>query len=72
MLFIVAEDDVLVPNHITREVYDRALEPKNWVSIPNCKHYDVYYEPALSLVMAATNEWYERYLPPKPAASKTS
>lgn len=66
VLFIVAENDVLVPNDITREVYDRAGEPKKWVSIPNCDHYGVYYEPAFETVMAATNEWYQRHLPPKP------
>jgi alpha-beta hydrolase superfamily lysophospholipase len=66
VLFIVAGKDVLVPNHITREVYDQAEEPKKWVSIPNCDHYGVYYQPAFSSVMAATHEWYRQYLPAKP------
>lgn len=68
ILFIVAEKDVLVPNYITREVYDNALEPKKWVSIPNCSHYGVYYEPAFKRVMAATNEWYQGHLPPRPSS----
>lgn len=66
VLFIVADKDVLVPNYITREVYDRALEPKAWVSIPDCGHYDVYYEPAVSSVMASAGEWYQRYIPARP------
>ena len=66
ILFIVAEDDVLVANYITREVYDRALEPKKWVSIPNCDHYGVYYSPAFEAVMDATDKWYRQHLPPSP------
>lgn len=65
LLFIVAEKDVLVLPEITRELYDRAGEPKDWKVIPEFGHYDVYFSPAFDLVMAETKTWLERYLPAK-------
>ena len=63
MLFVVAEEDVLVPNEVTREVYDRAGQPKKWVVIPGCGHYDVYFPPIFEQVMAEATSWYTQHLP---------
>ena len=68
ILFVVAEKDVLVPNHITRQIYDRAGEPKKWVSIPNCDHYGAYYDPGFTKVMAATVDWFKQHLLPVKAS----
>ncbi len=63
VLFIVAGRDVLVPNEITRELYDLAGEPKGWHVIQDAKHYDVYAPLAFHQVMAAATAWYEEHLP---------
>jgi len=67
VLFIIAEHDVLVPPEITREVYDRALEPKKWVVVPDVGHFDMYYDPALAKVIEETDDWFQRYMPAKPS-----
>ncbi len=63
VMFIVAEKDALVFPEVTREVYDRALEPKKWVALPNCGHYDVYYPPTFDTVMAEATQWFQKYIP---------
>ena len=63
VMFIVAEKDVLVLPEVTREVYDRALEPKKWMALPNCGHYDVYYPPAFDTVMVEATQWFQQYIP---------
>lgn len=64
VLFIVAERDVLVPHEVTRELYERAGEPKKWVVIPGAGHYDVYFPPALHRVLDETTLWFRQHLPP--------
>lgn len=63
ILFIVAENDVLVPPELTLEVYDAALEPKRWVVIPSVGHFEVYYDPALAQVISETNDWFQLHMP---------
>ncbi len=65
VLFIVAENDVLVPAENTRELYERAGDPKRWAVIPNIGHYDAYFPPAFERVMEETTAWYAHYLPAK-------
>jgi fermentation-respiration switch protein FrsA (DUF1100 family) len=63
ILFITTDNDRLVPPQETEQLYARALEPKRLVVLKGYGHYEVYNEPAFSEVMAATLQWYHRYLP---------
>jgi uncharacterized protein len=62
VLFIVSERDVLVPNEVTRELYDRAGEPKRWVVLPGIGHYDAYSPPASERVLSEAAGWFGEYL----------
>ena len=63
ILFITSDDDRLVPPEESAALYARAGEPKQLVVLRGYGHYEVYAEPAFSQVMAATLDWYGRYLP---------
>jgi hypothetical protein len=66
ILFVVAGRDALVSNDVTREMFDRAGEPKKWAVIPDIGHADLYSPVAFQDVMAEVTAWYERYLPARP------
>lgn len=61
VLFVVAERDVLVPNEVTRELYDRAGDPKRWVVLPGLGHYDAYGEAA-DVVLDEVASWFRQHL----------
>jgi uncharacterized protein len=63
ILFITTDNDRLVPPQESEQLYARAREPKRLVVLKGYGHYEVYNEPAFSEVMAATLEWFHRYLP---------
>lgn len=63
ILFIVAGEDGLVLNELTRELYDRAGQPKEWVVVPGIPHYDMYLPENLKVAMAESVAWYQQYLP---------
>ena len=63
ILFIVAGEDGLVLNELTRELFDRAGEPKGWVVLPGLPHYDTYLPENLAQVLRHTTQWLERHLP---------
>ena len=63
ILFIVAGADGLVLNELTRELFERAGEPKGWVVLPELPHYDTYLPENLAQVLRHTGQWLERYLP---------
>jgi alpha-beta hydrolase superfamily lysophospholipase len=63
ILYVVAENDVLVPPDITRELYVRSGEPRGWEVIPGCGHYDVYGPPWFDQVVERAVAWYGRHLP---------
>ena len=63
ILFIVAGQDGLVLNEITREVYERAGQPKKWVVIPDIAHYEVYAPENLTRAVAESVAWYRQHLP---------
>ena len=65
ILFIVAELDGLVLNELTRELYDRAGEPKGWVVVPGIQHYEMYAPEHLPKALAATTDWFAHHLPPR-------
>ncbi len=61
-LFIVAGNDVRVPNEVTREVYDNVRSIKKWVVIPGARHDDVYLPPARQRHVDEVREWMAAYL----------
>ena len=63
LLIITTEDDRLVPPEESQSLYDHAGEPKKLIVLKGYGHYDVYAEPALGEVMAATLSWYRAHLP---------
>ena len=62
ILFITSDNDRLVLPEESDQLYAHAGEPKKLVVLKGYGHYEVYTEPAFSEVMAATLEWYRRYL----------
>ena len=63
VLFTVAGEDMLTPLELTREMYDRAGEPKKFVVIPGAAHYETYLPPYAQLIMDEQLKWFEQYLP---------
>ena len=66
ILFIIAEHDGLVLPELTRELYDRAGEPKGWAVVPGIQHYEMYTPENLPKALVHTTAWYAKYLPPRP------
>ena len=64
-LFIVAEEDDLVPDDNTRELYRAASEPKKWVVLEGCGHYQAYGSPYFERVMAESTAWFTRFISPE-------
>ncbi len=62
ILFITSDNDRLVLPEESEQLYAHAGEPKKLVVLKGYGHYEVYSEPAFSEVMAATLDWYGRYL----------
>ncbi len=62
ILFITSDNDRLVPQEESEQLYAHAKEPKKLVVLKGYGHYEVYQEPAFSEVMAATLDWYRQYL----------
>jgi len=65
ILFITSDDDRLVPQEESEQLYAHAGEPKKLVVLNGVGHYEVYIEPAFSQVMDETITWYQKYLPAK-------
>ena len=65
ILFITSDDDRLVPQEESEQLYAHAGEPKKLVVLKGVGHYEVYVEPAFSQVMNETIAWYQKYLPAK-------
>lgn len=63
ILFIVAGNDGLCLNELTRELYDRAGEPKEWVVLEGLEHYETYAPEHLPRTIEATLDWFQEWLP---------
>lgn len=58
LLMIVAEQDQIIPPALARSAFDRAGEPKRFLSLP-CSHTAVYdTEPFLSQAAAVAIDWF--------------
>ena len=63
LLMIVAEQDQIIPPSLARSAFERALEPKRFISLP-CTHTAVYStEPFLSQAAEAAIGWFRQNLP---------
>jgi steroid delta-isomerase-like uncharacterized protein len=63
LLMIVAENDQILLPSIAKETFDRAGEPKRWLSLP-CAHTGIYNtEPFVSQTAEASLEWFRTFLP---------
>ena len=67
VMFITTDNDLLVLPEESEELYRRAGEPKKLVVLHGYSHYEVYLEPAIHEVMAASLDWYRTWMPPLPA-----
>jgi fermentation-respiration switch protein FrsA (DUF1100 family) len=63
ILFITSDNDRLVPPAESEALYARAGEPKKLLVLQGYGHYEVYEGEAFREVMAATTDWYARYIP---------
>ena len=62
MQFVIAEKEELFDNREHGiKAYNRALGPKNLVTVPNIKHYGIYYE-ARQRAQQLALEWFDKYL----------
>jgi uncharacterized protein len=62
LLIVAAENDVLIPIDLVREVFGRAGDPKKLVVIP-CGHFDVYDdEPWHGQAVSETVQWFLNHL----------
>ena len=60
----MAGEDDLVPDDNTRELYQVAGEPKKWVVLEGCGHYQAYGSPYFERVMAESTAWFTRFISP--------
>lgn len=65
ILFIASTGDRLVPPEESEAMFARAGEPKKLVMLEGFGHYEVYGGEAFKQTMAATLDWYRKYLPAK-------
>ncbi len=63
VLFIHAGSDNLVPPEEAQILHSRAGEPKGLLILPGVTHVDFYLGDTLDQVMAASLQWFQRYLP---------
>jgi uncharacterized protein len=63
IMFVVAGNDGLVLNELTRELYDLAGPPKKWVVVPDIEHYEMYLPENVARAMAESVAWYQLHLP---------
>ena len=65
ILFVVAGNDGLVLNELTRELYDLAGPPKKWVVVPGLSTHEMYLPQNVAKAMAESVAWYLLHLPPR-------
>lgn len=61
LMLIAAEKDDLCKPNAYRDMFDRAGEPKRWVSYP-IEHYEIYQPEWVKQSASAALEWYEEHL----------
>jgi alpha-beta hydrolase superfamily lysophospholipase len=58
VLFMVVEDDLLVPNEQTLDLYRKAGEPKGLLLLKGMRHHDVYSGTGFEMTMDAATAWF--------------
>lgn len=58
VLFMMVADDLLVPNDLTLELYQRAGHPKRLLTLRGLKHHDVYSGSGFEQTMDAATAWF--------------
>lgn len=72
LLMIVAEQDQIVPASLARAAFERAGEPKRFMSLP-CTHTAVYdTEPFLGEAAAAAIDWFGEHLVPTSTSASSA
>lgn len=72
ILFVLAEDDVLVAPEQTLAMYERAAEPKELVRLSGAAHHEATGGPRLDEVLDSVGLWLRRYLPIAPCAAENA
>jgi pimeloyl-ACP methyl ester carboxylesterase len=72
VLFIQVEDDGLVANDISRELFERCGEPKQLVALPGMRHHSIAGGEAQRLMMSHALAWSSRHLPARAGPRVTS
>lgn len=61
-LFMVVENDLLVPNDQTLELFERAGEPKKLVMLQGINHHDVYSGEPFETTMNTAADWFAEHI----------
>ena len=64
ILFITSDNDRLVLQEESEQLYAHAKEPKKLVVLKDVGHYEVYAEPAFTQVMTETLAWFQEHMRP--------
>jgi fermentation-respiration switch protein FrsA (DUF1100 family) len=69
-LFVVAKNEELFRNQDhSLAVFNKLSGVKEYLEIPNIKHYDIYSGPARKTATKAAINWFEKNLKTSPAGS---
>ena len=62
VLIIAAEHDVVCPASESEILFDRANEPKRFVLLEGCRHYDAYEGESFEMGSNEILQWFSRHL----------
>jgi uncharacterized protein len=62
ILFMVVENDLLVPNEQSLELYERAGEPKELIVLRDINHHDVYSGEPFRTTMNTAAQWFAKHI----------
>lgn len=62
VLFMMVQDDLLVANDLTVELFERCGEPKKLITLRDINHHDVYSGEPFRQTMSAAADWFRTHL----------